>query len=71
MSDRPLLVPGNYYSQIPHYGASGSTDGPTLPSPYMDEHDRRVVETRLLRKLDLRVAFLVVLYIINHVSGFT
>ncbi|OAX33928.1 hypothetical protein K503DRAFT_859493, partial [Rhizopogon vinicolor AM-OR11-026] len=62
MSDyRPLLDASNYN---PHYDASSdNSDGPTLP--YIHEENRPIVEKRLLRKLDLRVAFLVLIYIIN------
>jgi hypothetical protein len=66
MSDRPLLDVGNYSSR---YGASesgNSNDTPILP--YSDEQSRAVAERRLLRKLDLRVAFLVLVYIMNYVS---
>jgi len=65
MSDyRPLLDASNYN---PHYDASSdNSDGPTLP--YIHEENRPIVEKRLLRKLDLRVAFLVLIYIINCVS---
>ncbi|KAG1733005.1 MFS general substrate transporter [Suillus paluster] len=65
MSDRPLLVVGNYN---PYYGASGrSSNGPTLPDK-SDEQIRSIVEKRLLRKLDLRVAFLVLVYIMNYMD---
>jgi hypothetical protein len=67
MSDRPLLNAGNY---SPRYGASESSsrnDTPILP--YIDnEQTRSVTEKRLLCKLDLRVAFLVLIYIMNFVS---
>ncbi|KAG2102509.1 MFS general substrate transporter [Suillus discolor] len=59
MSDHPLLSAGN----SSHYGASNSSDSPVLPE--YDEQNRQVVEKRLLRKLDLRVAFLVLMYIMN------
>jgi hypothetical protein len=62
MSD-PLLGAGNSC----HYGASDrSRDSPVLPE--FDEQNRQVVEKRLLRKLDLRVAFLVLIYIMSCVS---
>ncbi|KAG1755748.1 MFS general substrate transporter [Suillus lakei] len=66
MSDRPLLDAGGY---SPHYGASesgSSSDTPILP--YIDEQNRPVVEKRLLRMLDLRVAFLVLIYIMNYMD---
>ncbi|OJA14667.1 hypothetical protein AZE42_02415 [Rhizopogon vesiculosus] len=68
MSDyQPLLDASNYN---PHYDTSSdNSDGPTLP--YIHEENRPVVEKRLLRKLDLRVAFLVLIYIINCVSWCT
>ncbi|KAG1743065.1 MFS general substrate transporter [Suillus lakei] len=62
MSDRPLLGAVDSSS---HYHAISNTsgdDGPTLP---LDDVDRPIVEKRLLRKLDLRVAFLVLVYIMN------
>ncbi|KAG2346871.1 hypothetical protein BDR05DRAFT_754534 [Suillus weaverae] len=61
MSYLPLL--GSIDSSS-HYDAtsSRSSDGPTLP---LDDVDRSIVEKRLLRKLDLRVAFLVLIYIMN------
>ncbi|KAG1726535.1 MFS general substrate transporter [Suillus paluster] len=64
MSDRPLLVARNY-SYSPHYGAPGRScdDGPALP-----EQNRTIVEKRLLRKLDLRVAFLILVYIMNFMD---
>lgn len=63
MSDRPLLSTDN----SPHYGASDrSSDSPEL-SEY-DEQNRQTVEKRLLRKLDLRFAFLVLMYIMSCVS---
>ncbi|KAG1770078.1 MFS general substrate transporter [Suillus occidentalis] len=55
MSNRPLLDVGNY---SPRYGASesgNSNDSPILP--YSDEQSRA---------LDLRVAFLVLIYIMNY-----
>ncbi|OJA19422.1 hypothetical protein AZE42_02257 [Rhizopogon vesiculosus] len=59
---RPLLDAGDY---SPHYGASGNdSDGPTLP--YIHKESRP--EKRLLRKLDLRVAFLVLIYIMNYMD---
>ncbi|KAG2031807.1 sugar transporter [Suillus americanus] len=60
MSDHPLLGAG----KSSHYGASDrSSDSPVLPE--YDEQNRQMVEKRLLRKLDLRVAFLVLIYIMN------
>lgn len=68
MSDRPLLDADNYS----RYGASesgNSNDTPILSC--IDEQSRLVVEKKLLRKLDLRVAFLVLIYIMNYVSWCT
>ncbi|KAG1756629.1 MFS general substrate transporter [Suillus paluster] len=66
MSDyRPLLDHAGDSSS--HYGTSSdATDGPTLS--YVDEQNRPMVERRLLRKLDLRVAFLILIYIMSCVS---
>ncbi|KAG1756627.1 MFS general substrate transporter [Suillus paluster] len=63
MSDyRPLL--DHTGNSSPHYGTSSdATDGPTLS--YVDEQNRPMVEKRLIRKLDLRVAFLVLIYIMS------
>lgn len=70
MSGRPLLDVGNY---SPRYGASESDNSNDTPIllPYSDEQSRAVAEKRLLRKLDLRVAFLVLIYIMNYVSPST
>ncbi|KAG1872555.1 MFS general substrate transporter [Suillus tomentosus] len=65
MSDRPLLDADNYS----RYGASesgNSNDTPIIPC--IDEQSRLVVEKKLLRKLDLRVAFLVLIYIMNYMD---
>jgi hypothetical protein len=64
MSARPLLESVDCSSR---YDATsrGNGVGPTLP---LDDNDRPIVEKRLLRKLDLRVAFLVLVYIMNIVS---
>ncbi|KAG1817158.1 MFS general substrate transporter [Suillus subaureus] len=60
MSDHPLLGAGKHS----HYGASDRSSGsPVLPE--YDEQNRQMVEKRLLRKLDLRVAFLVLIYIMS------
>ncbi|KAG1743052.1 MFS general substrate transporter [Suillus lakei] len=60
MSDLPLLGAGS----SSHYGASDrSRDSLVLPEH--DEQRRQMVEKRLLRKLDLRVAFLVLIYIMS------
>ncbi|KAG2029331.1 hypothetical protein BDR03DRAFT_321946 [Suillus americanus] len=59
MSDLPLLGSVDSSSR---YDAISSDDGPTLP---LDDIDRPIVEKRLLHKLDLRVAFLVLIYIMN------
>jgi len=67
MSDyQPLLNPGNY---APDDASSDGSDGPTFP--YIHEQNRPIIEKRLLRKLDLRVAFLVLIYILNYVSWCT
>lgn len=63
VSYRPLLAAVDYGSQ---YDLSGSSDDNVL-----DYIDRSLVEKRLLRKLDLRVAFLVLVYIMNYVSWCT
>ncbi|KAG1754611.1 MFS general substrate transporter [Suillus lakei] len=61
MSDnRPLLTAGN---SNPQYGTTSASD--TQPLAYVDQQNRPVVEKMLLRKLDLRVAFLVLIYIMN------
>lgn len=67
MSDRPLLNAGNY---SPRYGASESSSSNDTPIlPYIDnEQIRSVAEKRLLCKLDLRVAFLVLIYIMNFMD---
>ncbi|KAG1874485.1 MFS general substrate transporter [Suillus subalutaceus] len=66
MSDRPLLDVGNY---SPRYGASESGNNNDTPIlPYSDEQSRAFTEKRLLRKLDLRVAFLVLIYIMNYMD---
>ncbi|KAG2147848.1 MFS general substrate transporter [Suillus bovinus] len=62
MSDLPLLgavACGSRYDAISN---GGSDDVITLP---LVDIDRQLVEKRLLRKLDLRVAFLVLVYIMN------
>ncbi|KAG0709580.1 MFS general substrate transporter [Suillus ampliporus] len=64
MSYRPLPDADNYADNYSPDGASGSsTDDPTHPN--IDEQNRLLVEKRLLRKLDLRVGFLVLVYIMN------
>ncbi|KAG2122701.1 MFS general substrate transporter [Suillus cothurnatus] len=60
MSDRPLLGAG----KSSHYGVFDRGND-SLVLPECDEQNRRMVEKRLLRKLDLRVAFLVLIYIVN------
>ncbi|KAG1743064.1 MFS general substrate transporter [Suillus lakei] len=62
MSDRPLLGAVDHSSHYYSTSSRSSDDGPTLP---LDDIDRPIVEKRLLRKLDLRVAFLVLIYIMN------
>jgi hypothetical protein len=69
MSDLPLLgsVDGSsrLYDATSNTSSRSSDDSPTLP---LDDIDRPIVEKRLLCKLDLRVAFLVLVYIMNIVS---
>ncbi|KAG2118798.1 MFS general substrate transporter [Suillus discolor] len=65
MSDRPLLDADNYYSR---YGAESSNRNDTPVLPCINEQSRLVVEKKLLRKLDLRVAFLVLIYIMNYMD---
>jgi hypothetical protein len=62
MSVRPLL--GSVGCSSRYYTTSGarSDDGLTLP---LDDIDRPLTEKRLLRKLDLRAAFLTLIYIMN------
>ncbi|KAG2049778.1 MFS general substrate transporter [Suillus hirtellus] len=60
MSDRPLLSADS----SSHYGASDRTSDSPVLSEY-DEQNRQTVEKRLLRKLDLRFAFLVLMYIMS------
>ncbi|KAG2369850.1 MFS general substrate transporter [Suillus spraguei] len=62
MSDRPLLGTST------RYGASESTNSSGAPTIHSDEQSRAVTEKRLLRKLDLRVAFLVLIYIMNFMD---
>ncbi|KAG1877331.1 MFS general substrate transporter [Suillus subluteus] len=62
MSVRPLLGSVDFSSRYEATSSRGSEDGPTLP---LDDIDRPIVEKRLLRKLDLRMAFLVLVYIMN------
>ncbi|KAG1743054.1 MFS general substrate transporter [Suillus lakei] len=64
MSYRPLLS-GAVDCDNSHYDVSGrsSDDNPTLAFDYID---KSIVEKRLLRKLDRRVAFLVLVYIMNY-----
>ncbi|KAG2147849.1 MFS general substrate transporter [Suillus bovinus] len=63
MSNVPLLGSVDCSSRY-DATSSGRSDGhgPTLP---LADVDRPIVEKRLLRKLDLRVAFLVLVYIMN------
>ncbi|KAG0709585.1 MFS general substrate transporter [Suillus ampliporus] len=67
MSYRPLpqadADTGNYLPD----GASGSSSDDHTPS-YIDEQNRMFVEKRLLRKLDLRVGFLVLVYMMNYMD---
>ncbi|KAG1898616.1 MFS general substrate transporter [Suillus fuscotomentosus] len=62
MSNLPLLGSVDCSSRY-DAAPSGSSDG-GLAFP-LDDIDRPIVEKRLLRKLDLRVAFLVLVYIMN------
>ncbi|KAG1845706.1 MFS general substrate transporter [Suillus subalutaceus] len=62
MSVRPLLGSVDCSSRYEATSSRGNDDGPTLP---LDDIDRPIVEKRLLRKLDLRMAFLVLIYIMN------
>ncbi|KAG1878759.1 MFS general substrate transporter [Suillus tomentosus] len=62
MSNLPLLGSVDRSSRY-DAAPSRSSDG-DLASP-LDDIDRLIVEKRLLRKLDLRVAFLVLVYIMN------
>ncbi|KAG1793183.1 uncharacterized protein HD556DRAFT_524895 [Suillus plorans] len=62
MSDLPLLGSVDCSPRYDATSSGSSDDGPTLP---LDNIDRSTVEKRLLRKLDLRVAFLVLVYIMN------
>ncbi|KAG1825162.1 MFS general substrate transporter [Suillus variegatus] len=62
MSNLPLLGSVDRSSRY-DAAPSGSSDG-GLAFP-LDDIDRPIVEKRLLRKLDLRVAFLVLVYIMN------
>ncbi|KAG2122686.1 major facilitator superfamily domain-containing protein [Suillus cothurnatus] len=62
MSARPLLESVNYSSHYDATYSTGGDGGPTLP---LDDIDRSIVEKRLLRKLDFRMAFLVLVYIMN------
>ncbi|KAG2144503.1 MFS general substrate transporter [Suillus clintonianus] len=65
MSDHPLLDGASNSSF--RYGAfDTSSDSPALPE--CDEQNRQMVEKRLLRKLDLRIAFLVLIYIMSWID---
>jgi hypothetical protein len=68
MSELPLLGSVDGSSRYDATSSRSSDDGPTLP---LDGIDRPIVEKRLLCKLDLRVAFLVLVYIMNIVSHCT
>jgi hypothetical protein len=61
--DRPLLDAGN---SNPHHDYGTGNDA--RPLSYVDQQSRSMIEKKLLRKLDLRVAFLVLIYIMNCVS---
>ncbi|KAG1817154.1 MFS general substrate transporter [Suillus subaureus] len=62
MSVRPLLGSVDRSSRYDATSSRRSDDDPTLP---LDDIGRAITEKRLLRKLDLRVAFLVLVYIMN------
>ncbi|KAG2110521.1 MFS general substrate transporter [Suillus discolor] len=62
MSNLPLLGSVDCSPRYDATSSGSSDDGPTLP---LDNIGRSTVERRLLRKLDLRVAFLVLVYIMN------
>ncbi|KAG2122684.1 MFS general substrate transporter [Suillus cothurnatus] len=62
MSARPLLESVDRSSCYDATSSRSSDDGQTLP---LDEIDRPIVEKKLLRKLDFRMAFLVLVYIMN------
>ncbi|KAG2110522.1 MFS general substrate transporter [Suillus discolor] len=62
MSNLPLLGSVDCSSRYDAAPSGSTDDGLTLP---LDDIDRPIVEKRLLRKLDLRVAFLVLVYIMN------
>ncbi|KAG2110524.1 MFS general substrate transporter [Suillus discolor] len=62
MSKLPLLGSVDCSSRYDAAPSGSTDDGLTLP---LDDIDRPIVEKRLLRKLDLRVAFLVLVYIMN------
>ncbi|KAG1877313.1 hypothetical protein F4604DRAFT_1759220 [Suillus subluteus] len=62
MSDHPLLGSVDFSSRYDVTSSRRSDDSPTLP---LDDIDRLITEKRLLHKLDLRVAFLVLIYIMN------
>ncbi|KAG1845720.1 MFS general substrate transporter [Suillus subalutaceus] len=64
ISYRPLLATVDYSSQCEISGRM-SDDNPTFALDYID---RSTVEKRLIRKLDLRVAFLVLVYIMNYMD---
>ncbi|KIK49027.1 hypothetical protein CY34DRAFT_797410 [Suillus luteus UH-Slu-Lm8-n1] len=61
MSYSPLLAAVDQYDDM----SGSSEDSSTFALDYID---RSTVEKRLLRKLDLRVAFLVLVYIINYMD---
>jgi MFS family permease len=62
MSVRPLLDSVDCSSRYDATSSTGNDGGPTLP---LNDIDRPIVEKRLLRKLDIRMAFLVLVYIMN------
>ncbi|KAG2065552.1 MFS general substrate transporter [Suillus decipiens] len=62
MSEAPLLGSVDCSSRYDAIPSRGNDNGPTL---LLADIDGPIVEKRLLRKLDLRVAFLVLVYILN------
>ncbi|KAG1817153.1 MFS general substrate transporter [Suillus subaureus] len=62
MSASPLLGSVDCSSRYDTTSTRRIDSGPILP---LDDIDREIMEKRLLRKLDLRVAFLVLIYIMN------
>ena len=63
-TERLLSHPDSYPDEVEECGASTDTD-----LLLGDPHKQRELEKGLLRKLDLRVAFLALLHSINYVSS--